>query len=42
MLLRRVSNADADMPGGSAAPNTVLYADSGEPMVGRLPPVAPP
>jgi hypothetical protein len=42
MLLRRASNADAEVPVGSAAPNTVLNADSGEPIVGRLPPLAPP
>src|SRR5215471_14812234 len=42
MLLRRAISADADVPVGSAAPNTVLNADSGEPIVGRLPPFAPP
>ena len=42
MLCRRASSADAEVPAGNAPPNTVLNADSGEPMVGRLPPVAPP
>ena len=47
MLCRRLSMAAAEVPApdepvGMAAPNTVLYADSGEPMVGRLPPFGPP
>ena len=42
MLCRRASSAEAEVPVGSAVPNTVLKADSGEPIVGRFPPLEPP
>src|SRR3954470_11009318 len=42
MFSRRVRSAEADVPVGSAVPNTVLNADSGELIVGRFPPLEPP